>query len=463
KHKGNILYQLKKSEYDENCPPKKMSLNILKNKQQSNMKIKLFTLCFLSIIYTMGHAQEIEPAQKELTKKEKRKLKKEEPPHKGSVYFTPLPVISANPSFGFMYGVATSTSWYWGDPSTTNISSMFAGVTLTTKGQTLITAKATAFSENNDYKVDMDLRYLKSSQATYGLGSGPLQNRLAYQGFDLIHFNNQNAFSKPIDGAQLLEFNWARTYLTVTKKIKSGVYAGIGYHLDAISNFKDNLLDTVSLPPVITSFYAYNTKYGFSQLKNTLSGISLNGIYDTRDNVNATYKGRFAQLTYRINPEFLGSDQNSTSLWAEYRDYFDLTKDHKNMLAVWAFGSFQTSGNLPYMNLPGVGYDQYSSSGRGYTQGSIKGQSLTYTEIEYRRKLFGNEKNPDKWGIAVFANATTASNKDADIKLFKYIDPAFGVGIRYMVNPKSRTTLCLDYAIGSRKSSGIYLGLNEFF
>lgn len=425
------------------------------------MRIKFFTLSLALLVFSIGKAQDqTQETQKELTKKEQRKLKKEEPPHKGSVYFTPIPVISANPSFGFMYGVATSTSWYWGDPKTTNISSMFAGVTLTSKGQTLITAKTTAFTENNNYKIDTDWRYLKSSQATYGLGSGPLSNRLASNGFLL---NSQNAFSAPINSAQLLEFDWFRAYQTVTKKVAEGTYVGLGYHLDIISNFKDNLLDLSATPPSITSFYAYNSKYGFSNNKNSLSGISLNGIYDTRDNVNSTYKGKYAQLTFRVNPKFLGSDKNSTSLWAEYRDYFDLTKDHKNMLAFWTYGSFQTSGNLPYMNLPGVGYDQYSSSGRGYTQGSIKGQSLMYAELEYRRKLFGNAKNPDQWGVAVFANATTATNKDANIGLFKYIDPAVGAGIRYMVNPKSRTTLCLDYAVGKRNSSGIYLGLNEFF
>ena len=421
------------------------------------MKIKLLTLCLFLLGLTLANAQEPE---RELTRKEKKRLKKEEPPHKGSVYFTPIPVISANPSFGFMYGVATSTSWYWGDPATTNISSMFAGVTLTSKGQTLITAKTTAFSEDNMLKFDLDWRYLKSSQATYGLGSGPLSNRLASNGFQL---NDQNAFSAPINKAQLLAFNWFRAYQTVTKKVADGTYLGLGYHLDIISNFKDNLLDLTAEPPVITSFYAYNSKYGFSNDKNTLSGLSLNGIYDTRDNINAPYKGKYAQLTFRVNPKFLGSNQSSTSLWAEIRNYFDLTKDHKNMLAVWAYGSFQTSGSLPYMNLPAIGYDQYSSSGRGYTQGSIKGQGLMYAEVEYRRKLFGTEKNPDKWGIALFANATTASNKDADIKLFNYIDSAIGGGIRFMVNAKSRTTLCLDYAVGSRNSSGIYLGLNEFF
>lgn len=304
------------------------------------------------------------------------------------------------------------------------------------------------------------MEILKKFPSSYGLGSGPLSSRIASNGFELP---NQNAFSAPINSAQLLKFKWFRAYQTVSKKVGKGIYVGLGYHLDILSDFNDNLLDLNATPPSITSFYAYNTKYGFSNEKNTLSGISLNGIYDTRDNVNATYAGKFAQLTFRINPKFLGSDISSTSLWLEYRDYFDLTKNHKNMLAFWTFGNFQTSGSLPYMNLPGVGYDQYSSSGRGYTQGSIKGQSLMYAEVEYRKKLFGNEKNPDKWGMAVFANATTASNKDANIDLFKYIDPAVGAGIRFMVNPKSRTTLCLDYAMGSRNSSGIYLGLNEFF
>lgn len=417
------------------------------------MKIKIIASSLLLLLFSISNAQE-------LTKKEQRKAKNEQQPQKGSVYFTPIPVLSANPSFGFMYGVATNTSWYWGDPKTTKISSMFAGVTLTTKGQTLITAKATAFSEDNQFKFDMDWRYLKSSQATYGLGSGPLSNRLASNGFELP---NQNAFSAPINSAQLLQFNWFRAYQTLTKKVADGTYIGLGYHLDIISNFKDNLLNLSATPPVITSFYAYNYKYGFSNNKNTLSGISLNGIYDTRDNVNSTYSGKYAQITFRINPSFLGSDKSSTSLWAEYRNYYDLTKDHKNMLAFWTYGSFQTSGSLPYMNLPGIGYDQYSSSGRGYTQGSIKGQSLMYVELEYRKKLFGDAKNPDKWGMVIFGNLTSASNKDANIGLLKYIDPAGGAGIRFMVNPKSRTTLALDYAIGKRNSSGIYLGLNELF
>jgi len=79
------------------------------------MKFNLSILIFALLFYQLGNAQEVTP-------KEQKKSKKDEVPHKGSVYFTPLPVLSSNPSFGFMYGVATSTSWYMGDPKTTNIS-----------------------------------------------------------------------------------------------------------------------------------------------------------------------------------------------------------------------------------------------------------------------------------------------------------------------------------------------------
>lgn len=430
---------------------------------KTNHKIKLFIISLVLLLFSgsvVGQTDTANSTDKSLTKKELKKLKKQEPPRKGSVYFTPLPVISNNPSFGFMYGVATNTSFYLGDPATTKISSMFAGLTLTTKKQTLFTAKATVFSENNDYKLDVDWRYLKSSQGTFGLGSGPTSAKLASNGFE---YSDMGAFSAPIHEVQMLGFNWFRLHQTFSKKVKPGLYVGLGYHLDIISKYKDNLLNLSANPPVITSFYAYNTQYDFKQDKSTLSGLSINGIYDTRDNVNAVYKGRFAQASFRVNPTILGSNRNSTSLWLEYRDYWDITRNHRNMLAFWTYGSFQTLGAHPYLNLPAIGYDQYSGSGRGYTQGRIRGQGLTYFETEFRKKVWGPAKNPDLIGISLFANFTSATNKDAGIKMFNYIDPCVGGGLHFLLNQKSRTTICLDYAVGKYKSSGIYLGLNEYF
>ncbi len=398
----------------------------------------------------------------EMTKEERKaqkKAQKNAEPTKGTTYFSIIPILSSNPSFGFMYGVAAATSKYNGDPMDTRISTMQTGVTFTSMNQTLITNKATVYGNHNNFKLDTDWRYLESSQGTFGLGSGPQSRKLASNGFEI----EEGIFSAPVSDKDLLEFNWIRLYQTYSKQIKPGFYLGLGYHLDLLRKVKDNLLDLDEDPQVITPYYAYNEKYGFDQNKSNLSGISFNVMYDTRDNLNAPYKGRYAQLTFRINPEFLGSTHNSTSLWAEYRDYLDLTKNHRNIFALWFYASIQTSGAHPYLNLPAINYDQFSASGRGYTQGRIRGQALMYSEIEYRKKLFGNKHNPDFFGINLFLNFTTASNKDADISLFDFIDPAYGIGMRFELNPKSRTAIDVDFAWGKYGSKGMYLYFNEFF
>ncbi len=423
---------------------------------------RILSILVIIIAALSSHAQEADTSHV-MTKAEKKAAKKaakEAPPQKGSSYLTALPVISSNPSFGFMYGAALSASRYMGDPSTTNISTGMLSLTLTTQNQTLLVFKSTMYGEDNSWLLDLDWRYLKSSQATYGVGSGPLSARLASDGFQI----NENFMSAPIDKGNLLSFNWARIHQTFSKRIRPGLYLGLGYHLDHISDIDDNLTNWDTTQPVISSYSAYNQKYGFDSTKSVLSGASLNLIYDTRDNMNETYKGTYAYVRFKMNPEFVGSDQSSSELWTELRKYINLTPvNNENILALWWYGSFQTSGNLPYLNLPALGYDHYSGSGRGYTQGRIRGQSLMYGEIEYRRKLFSTRKIQDFFGMNFFANFTTASNVDNGQKLFDYVDPAYGLGFRLLLSPKSRTTLSLDYAKGKYNSSGFYFMLNEFF
>ena len=69
------------------------------------------------------------------------------------------------------------------------------------------------------------------------------------------------------------------------------------------------------------------------------SGVSLNVFYDTRDNQINPYKGIYANINYRINPTFLGSDQNSTSLWLEFRTYLGLSRKPQAYHWFWAFGT----------------------------------------------------------------------------------------------------------------------------
>jgi len=109
------------------------------------------------------------------------------------------------------------------------------------------------------------------------------------------------------------------------------------------------------------------------------------------------------------------------------------------------------------MDLPAVGWDQFGRSGRAYTQGRFRGEDVIYGEVEYRAHIW-------KWlGGVLFANSTTATSKDADIKLFNSNDYGYGMGLRFMVDKRARTNINLDYAWGKYGESAFYLNLNETF
>ena len=65
------------------------------------------------------------------------------------LYLTPVPVIGYNPANGTIYGVGASASYYFGDPESTKLSNLLAGLAHTSLGQTIILFKSTAFSANN--------------------------------------------------------------------------------------------------------------------------------------------------------------------------------------------------------------------------------------------------------------------------------------------------------------------------
>jgi hypothetical protein len=374
------------------------------------------------------------------------------------VKFIPLPVIGANPTTGLMFGLAPGAYWLLGDPSYTSLSSALGSVIYTTNKQLLLTAKATTFMKGDKWNMITDIRYFITSQPTYGLGTGPQSAKPVGTGFADYTDNPYQT----IETAQMMEFNFFRLHNSILKRIKNSRYfTGVGYHLDYHYNIYDNLLNLESNPKVVTSHYAYSKINDFSTTEYLLSGVSINFLFDSRDNGVNPYKGRYLFANIRLNSTFLGSSQSSSMLWLEYRDYIHLSKNRpRHLIGLWNYGWFVTGGTVPYLDLPAIGWDQFGRSGRAYTQGRFRGQNLIYNEIEYRVPL---QKNKDTFGAVFFVNGTTASNKDGGINLFKYYDIGYGAGLRIMILKKSRVNLNLDYAFGKYGAQGFYLGLNEVF
>ncbi|WGH75123.1 BamA/TamA family outer membrane protein [Tenacibaculum tangerinum] len=369
-----------------------------------------------------------------------------------------LPVLASNPANGFMYGVAPALNWKIGDSEKTSYSSLLGSLIWTTKSQFLFTLKGNVYFPENKSFIMQDVRYFKTSQPTFGLGTGPNSSQLADDGFQYVDEN----YTKGIEVGQMMSFNFLRIHESYFRRLgQKGFYGGIGYHLDIHSKIDDKLLDLEAETPVVTSHYEYSTKYGFNPEKYTLSGLSANLMYDTRDNTVNPEEGRYGFVSLKFNPEWLGSDQASSSLWTEYRDYITLNKERRrNLLALWVYGNFELGGNLPYLDLPSLGWDQYGRSGRAYPQGRFRGQSLVYTEAEWRFPL---QKDKERWGGVLFFNINSATNRDLGIDMFDYINTGVGAGLRFMISEKSRTNVCVDYAIGNYGAHGFYLGINEAF
>jgi hypothetical protein len=373
--------------------------------------------------------------------------------------FIPLPVIAANPTNGWMFGVAPGASWMLGDAKNTSISSGLGTVIYTTKKQWIITAKMNTFFSGDRYYLISDMRYFITSQPTYGLGTGPQSAKPVDYGFAGDFTDNPY---HPVNSEQMMEFNYVRFHQTLFKRYAdSRFFYGLGYHLDHHSKIHDQLLDLDTIPQSITSHYAYSASNGFNPSGYTVSGISFNFIYNSLDNIINPYSGRYAYANVRVNPTVLGSTQSSSLLWLEYRDYIHFSKARpRHLLGFWTYGWFVTSGHVPYLDLPAIGWDLFGRSGRAYTQGRFRGQDVVYGEMEYRFPL---QKHKETFGGVLFVNSVTASSRQVGLNLFNYVDAAGGLGLRVMINKRSRANLAIDYAWGKYGAQGFYLGINEVF
>ncbi len=368
-----------------------------------------------------------------------------------------LPAFSHNPSNGWQLGISANIASFLGPQPATSISNAMANASFTTKKQFHSFVKTNVFLNTDDWNLVGDWRFQISSQPTFGLGTGPGTATLADNGAAF----QDKGFASGLPEGQMMRYSQFRVYETVSKRIKQRLFGGIGFHFDYFFNIKDQLLNLTNDPLVITSHYAYSLANGFNPKGYTTTGISLNLLLDSRDNSINPYRGHYANASFRFNPAFASSGKNSTTLWLEYRTYVNVSRRHpRHLLAFWTYGSFLTDGKLPYMSLAALGWDPYSTSGRGYPQGRFQGEQLMYGEVEYR---FPISRRNGLFGGVLFLNAVTATDEAAGQNLFQAVNVAGGIGLRAMFNKVSRANVQADYGVGAYGSQGFYMGLREVF
>jgi len=340
--------------------------------------------------------------------------------------FSVVPSVGYSLSTGFGANLNSNVEFYNGpNKGKTNVSVISASGFIDTKNQRSLTSIANIWTENNDYDLVVNFRWLKYPTNTFGFGS----------------------FTTP-DKTDPIDFNYVKLYTTLSKRVIPNYYIGLGYNLDYHTNFVEqgNADGTVS----------DLTKYGKPYTTRS-SGLNLNLLYDRRGNPVNPLSGGYANIILRQNFRFLGSDENWQSLIIDLRKYVPMSKHNNNVLAFWAYLWFTYDDKVPYLDLPSTGWDVNTTSGRGYVIGRFTGRDMLYAEAEYRFTL---TKSGILGGV-LFTNAQ--SFPEYPNGGFKKVIPAAGTGLRLKLNKHSNTNICVDYGVGIDGSRGFFVNLGEGF
>lgn len=417
--------------------------------------VKRFVAVFISacLFYSIASAQETSDTAacpvKDIKDVFRKKTSLEVKPIK-NYYLLVTPIISSSPATGFVIGFASQLAFKGPNPED-KYSLANSNIQYTTKGQLLFNVKNNLLLGNNKWFLSGDWRLFLFSQPTWGLGTDILRG----QGGGGIVIGDE--IINPDSIAEPMKYDYIKFHQTASYLITNQIYLGGGIHIDSYTGIRDEDLNLANGDT--THHYRYSVLHDYDTTKYAIEGLSANMVIDTRDNqVNAT-EGWFVNVNWRVNPKLSANQKTNSYIFAEMRHFISYKVRRANTtLGFWLWGSFQTGGVAPYLTLPSIGWDQRNRSGRGYTQGLFRGNSMVYGEMEYRFPLTCNQL----LGGVVFINATTASDRDRELTLFRYIQTAFGFGLRLNMDKTTRTNLVLDYGIGS-KSSGFYLNATETF
>ncbi len=320
---------------------------------------------------------------------------------------------------------AINAAFMLGDPATTNASSVLF-IPYTNLGNRFgFLIRPNIWLRNNSWNFTGDYRILSNPQEAWRLGG-----------------------SSPAVPMSTIHNDYVRFYQNALKGIAKNWVAGLAYDLDYHYNI--SAADSVG-ENMITGFPISNSSHTIS------SGFALQVLFDSRKNSINPQGGEFFLSSYRFNPIALGSTSAWQSLYVDARKYFPFSKSRQNLLALRSYYWTILSGQVPYLDLPAIGWDQIlGQSGRGTRLSRYRSNAIIYLESEYRIDLTTN----GLFGAVVFGNVFSPS--EYDTQNFSHWHGALGVGMRVKFNKYSRTNVALDVA-ASTGYTGVYLYIGEAF
>ena len=324
-----------------------------------------------------------------------------------------LPVVGSAPETGFVGGAtALRVSSFIGD-TVTRPSSEQIYTAYTAKQQFRAFLSTDRWSRGNIWGVSAQLEYQRFPQPYFGVGIGT-----------------------PDAAEEWYEPRSVIASATALRRVTRALYAQIGYRYinTTIAEVEEGgAIDRGILPGASGG---------------TVSQLMGGAVWDSRDNVFAPAEGAYAAAVAAYSEPALGADNRFARYTLDARRYYRVGR---GTLAGQAYVE-TTNGATPFDQLSLLGS---GSIMRGYVRGRYRDRDLAAAQMEYRFPVVG------RLGLATFAGAGTVAPSFSKLSS-SAVMPTFGGGVRWLLLPKQRTTVRVDYGLG-KGSSGLYIAFNEAF
>lgn len=322
-----------------------------------------------------------------------------------NISFVPIPYLNYNRSMGFSFGAVPMMMYKLNKQDTISPSSISGAIGIYTTEKTWFAMVFNKFYFNED-----------KWRATLFGGRG--------------NINFQFFWDHPLSPGYINYNTVADIFMIeLQRKVIQDLYFGINYtYMKMETNFE------VGEGIKQTTFF------------NGLGGIVS---YDNRDDVYYPHKGIIVNLKYSSYPAFLDNEFVSDKIEIDYNHFISM-KNEKDVIGLRLYGGFGI-GDLNFNQQFVIGRNDI----RGYTQGKYRGNQLIALQGEYRM-------NPwEKLGFVGFVGLATVFNAVNETDEGKLL-PGAGLGFRYLVFPKNKMNVGMDFAVGDG-DWGVYFKIGETF
>jgi hypothetical protein len=343
--------------------------------------------------------------------------------------FTLFPIIGYTSNTGA--AVSAGANGVFTARGASKESNMTTSFTYTQFNQTILPFSVSIWSKKDRFNFILDNRYINYPSPLYGL-----------QG------------KSKLDSGYSVNFSWIKLHASLLARLTRNFYGGVGLFYDHFWEINE-----VGVPPVTPTTYnplgigtafEHYTHSKIPPSRETAIGPALKLLFDSRDNPVNAAKGFYGAFLF--HPVFKGwnSDTSWSSLMVDLRKYFSFSAKRESVLAFWGY-YWQDFGKPSFLLLPSSGWDDFWNTGRGYSQGRYRGNSMRYLEGEYRFQvsrnglvggvIFTNLQNfPDE----LYTSYSESHGRDSD----DVTALGYGFGLRMKFNKYSKTNVALDIGFG---------------